>query len=91
MPLEGLLRGEGRRPHQVDHVALLQLQVTTGVDDYVRQTVALLADVVVINPRQVERLHATSHQVGDFRPLDLLGVVVAGLVHVVERVLWVGG
>lgn len=49
--------------------------------------VALLADIVVVYGRQIERFHATSHQVGNLGPLDLLGVIIACLVGQIDGVL----
>lgn len=91
MPLERLLCGEGRGAHQIDDVTLLQLQVTARIDNHVGEAVALLADVVVVDAGQVQRLHAAAHEVRDLGSLDLLRVIVTGLVHVVERVLEVVG
>lgn len=87
MTLKRLLRGEGGGTHQVDDVALLQLQVATRVDNHVGEAVSLLANVVVIDSGQIQRLHATSHEVRDLCPFNLLRVIVASLVHVIERVL----
>lgn len=49
--------------------------------------VALLADIVVVYGRQIERFHATSHQVGNLGPLNLLGVIIACLVGQIDGVL----
>lgn len=49
--------------------------------------VAFLADIIVVYGRQIERFHATSHQVGDLGPLDLLGVIIACLVGQIDGVL----
>lgn len=87
MALKRLLGGEGRRAHQVDDVALLQLQVAARIYNDVRQTVALLANIVIIDAGQIQRLHATPHEIRDFGPLDLLRVIIPSLVHVIERVL----
>lgn len=68
-------------------ITFLKLEITTGIDDDVGQAVPLLADVHVVDARQVQRLHARSHKVGNLGPLDHLRVVVPRLVHQVDGVL----
>lgn len=71
----------------VHDVTFLKLEITTGIDDDVGEAVPLLADVHVVDARQVERFHARSDEVGNLGPLDHLRVVVPRLVHQVDRVL----
>lgn len=62
-------------------VALLQLQIARRVNYHVRQMIPLLADVIIINSRKIQRFHATSNQIPDLCPLNLLNVIVARIIH----------
>lgn len=70
------------------NVTFLQLEVAAGVDDDVAEVVAFVANLVVVRVRQVEALHSRANQVGDFGPLDLVGVVVSRLVRHVDGELY---
>lgn len=49
--------------------------------------IALLADLIVVVARKVQRLHSTPHEIADFGSLDLLCVIVARFIDHVNRIL----
>lgn len=61
-------------------VAFLQFQIAAGVYDDVREAAAFFSDVVVIDGRQIETVHARANEVRDFGALYHLVVIVSGIV-----------